>query len=399
MTFARVSKAQLSNIDTAKASGCDDISPKLLHEAGNSIIKPLTKLFNMCILKNKVPDIWKKANVIPIFKKGDKTIADNYRPISILPAISKVFERIIFKHVYNYIHQNNLLTKHQSGFKPKDSTVNQLSYLYHTFSEALDNKKDIRIVFCDISKAFDRAWHKGILFKLEKMGISGNTLALFKDYLTGRLQRVTIKGQSSEWGHIEAGVPQGSVLGPLLFLIYINDIVEEIDCDIKIFADDTILYISSNDDQMSADVLNTNLKKITKWSNQWLVNFNPQKTKMLNVTNKKDTNQNKQPIFFSEVEIPTVNEHKHLGIWFDSKLKWTYHIDQVISSASKMVDVLHKLKYRLDRSTLYTIYVSYIRPKLEYGCILWDDCTQYDKNRLEAIQHRCVRLILPSSAP
>ena len=182
-------------------------------------------------------------------------------------------------------------------------------------------------------------------------------------------------------------------MGPLLFLIYINDLVEEIDCDIKLFADDTILYISSNDDQMSADVLNKNLKKITKWSNQWLVNFNPQKTKMLNVTNKKDTNQSKQPIFFSDVEIPTVNEHKHLGIWIDSKLKWSYQIDQVIGSASKMVDVLHKLKYRLDRSTLYTIYVSYIRPKLEYGCILWDDCTQNDKNRLENIQHRCVRII------
>ena len=147
-------------------------------------------------------------------------------------------------------------------------------------------------------------------------------------------------------------------MGPLLFLIYINDLVEEIDCDIKLFADDTILYISSNDDQMSADVLNKNLKKITKWSNQWLVNFNPKKTKMLNVTNKKDTNQNKQPIYFSEVKIPTVNEHKHLSIWFDSKLEWSYHIDQVICSASRMVDVMHKLKYRLDRSTLYTIYVS-----------------------------------------
>ena len=142
------------------------------------------------------------------------------------------------------------------------------------------------------------------------------------------------------------------------------------------------MYVSTDDHESSAEILNDNIKKIRDWSNQWLVTFNPGKTKLLNVTLKKEASFDNHPIFFDDTEIPSVKEHKHLGIWFDHKLKWSYHIDQVISSVSKIIDVLQKLKYRLDRSTLYTIYLSFIRPKLEYGCIVWDDCTQYDKCRL-----------------
>ena len=163
-------KDLINILDTSKSTGCDEISPKLVHKAGDSIVSPLTRLFNLCLHKNKIPSLWKKANVIPIHKKDEKDVLNNYRPISILPVLSKIFERVIFKHVYNFFHEHKLFSIHQSGFRPNDSTVNQLAYLYHTFSQALDNKKDLRIVFCDISKAFDRVWHDGILFKLQKMG-------------------------------------------------------------------------------------------------------------------------------------------------------------------------------------------------------------------------------------
>ena len=139
--------------------------------------------------------------------------------------------------------KNKLLTKHQSGFRPNDSTTNQLSYLYHEFCKALDAKKDVRIVFCDISKAFDKVWHQGLLYKLRKIGIKGDLLLWFKDYLTDRKQKVVIRGQSSEWGDIMAGVPQGSSLGPLAFLIYINDLANVVTCNLKLFADDTCLYV------------------------------------------------------------------------------------------------------------------------------------------------------------
>ena len=147
------------NIDANKATGHDGISPRLLKIADYSVVPSLTKLINMSLQQNIVPDIWKKANVIPVHKKNNESILNNYRPISILPAVSKILERIIFKHLYNFFHENNLLTNNQSGFKQRDYTINQLAYLYHTFCEALDKKKDVRIVFCDVSKAFDRVWH------------------------------------------------------------------------------------------------------------------------------------------------------------------------------------------------------------------------------------------------
>ena len=194
----------LKSLDTSKACGPDGISPKLLKEAGYAIVPSLTKLINLSLNKCIVPTAWKKANVIPLHKKGSKDNLTNYRPVSLLPIPGKILEKIVFKHVYNFFHSHNLLTKHQSGFRPGDSTVNQLAYLYHTFCEALDKKKDIRIVFFDISKAFDKVWHEGLIFKLRKIGITGNLLEWFKDYLHGRSQRVIIRGQSSDWGLLKA---------------------------------------------------------------------------------------------------------------------------------------------------------------------------------------------------
>jgi hypothetical protein len=210
----------LKCIDTTKATGPDGISPKLLYEAGASIVPSLTKLINLSLSTSKVPKKWKIANVIPLFKKGDKHERNNYRPVSLLSCVSKILERIVFKHFFNFLRENHFLSQHQSGFQPGDSTVNQLSYLYHFFSKALDEKKDVHIIFCDISKAFDRVWHTGLIYKLRRVGISGCLLLWFIDYLHDRHQKVVIRGQQSEEGLIKAGVPQGSVLGPLLFLIY-----------------------------------------------------------------------------------------------------------------------------------------------------------------------------------
>ena len=167
------------------------------------------------------------------------SIISNYRPISLLNSESKVFERIVFK----YLLDNNLLSSLQSGFLPRDSTINQLTFLYNTFCQALDAGKEVRAVFCDISKAFDRVWHSGLLYKLQATGVTGDALNWFKSYLADRKQRVVLPGTVSEWKFIRAGVPQGSILGPLLFLLYINDIVADIGSNIRLFADDTSLFI------------------------------------------------------------------------------------------------------------------------------------------------------------
>ena len=202
----------LKLLNVSKSSGSDLISPRLLKEVAPVLS---THLANLCF-----PSEWKLANVIPVHKKGDRTDASNYRPISLLSCLGKVFEKCVFKHMYNFLNTYNKITPVQSGFTPGDSAVYQLIDLYDTFCRALDDGKDVRVVFCDISKAFDRVWHRGLLFKLRRMGICGPLLNWFQSYLNNRLQRVALEGCVSDYREIKAGVPQGSILGPLLFLIY-----------------------------------------------------------------------------------------------------------------------------------------------------------------------------------
>ena len=296
--------------------------------------------------------------------------------------MSKLFEKIIFKHLFNFLRDNDKISLKQSGFIPGDSTVNQLVHLYHLFAEALDNKKDIRITFCDISKAFDRVWHKGILYKLKKTGISGNILKWFESYLFNRQQRVVVGGENSSWGLVKAGVPQGSVLGPLLFLIYINDITEVVESEVRLFADDTILYVFVDNPVTSANSLNQDLVRIKQWADQWIIKFSPPKTESMTISKKRNKLLH-PPLFFGDTQIKEVSSHKHLGINLSNDLSWNSHLTSVANSANRCVDVLNALKFKLDRKTLEKLYLSFIRSKLEYGNIIWDNCTQEQADTIE----------------
>ena len=212
--------------------------------------------------KSICPNIWKEANVSPIYKKDDPSLVSNYRPISLLSTVGKVMEKVIHKHMFNFLKEHEVLTRLQSEFVPGDSTANQLVDIYNTFCKALDDGKEVRAVFCDISKAFDRVWHKGLLFKLKQSGIGSTLLQWLANYLLHRKQRVLIPGGSSDWLPIGAGVPQGSILGPLLFLIYINDIVMHINSTVRLFADDTSLYLIVDDPVEAARCLNADLALI-----------------------------------------------------------------------------------------------------------------------------------------
>ena len=239
-------KDAISLIDSSKASGPDFVSPKLLCEGSTELCTVLSHLFNSLLALSYFPSAWKLANVTPIFKKGDPSKPSNYQPISLLSCLGKLFERCVHKYLYNYLNDNRLLTKYQSGFIKGDSTTNQLIFIYDDINRALDEGLEVRAVFCDISKAFDRVWHRGLLHKLSSLGICGPLLKWFSSYLTLRKQRVVCSNVSSDWSIINAGVPQGSILGPLLFLIYINDIVSQINTNVRLFADDTSLYVHCN---------------------------------------------------------------------------------------------------------------------------------------------------------
>ena len=206
----------IRNLNPNKATGSDGISGQMLLLCDNSVVLPLKINFQNSLVSSSYPDMWKLANAIPIFKKGDMQLIKNYRPISLLPICGKYFEKFIFNNLYNYLNTNNLITKHQSGFRPGNSMTNRLLYLVKEIHKAFDDPKslEVRAVFLDISKAFDKVWHDGLLFKLNQNGISGSLVKLFENYLHNRKQRVVLNRSYSDYSSIESGVPQGSVLGP-----------------------------------------------------------------------------------------------------------------------------------------------------------------------------------------
>ena len=199
----------LKILDTSKATGPDLINPRLLKEAASILKYPLCKLFNLSLETSTFPSDWKNANVTPVFKKNSPSDFTNYRPISLISVIGKVMERCVYKHIYNYLLENNIISTHQSGFTQGDSAINQLLNITNEFGRALDQGKEIRVIFCDISKAFDRVWHRGLLRKLESIGIKGSLLKWVQNYLLDRKQRVVINNLSSNWHRVKAGVPQG----------------------------------------------------------------------------------------------------------------------------------------------------------------------------------------------
>ena len=258
----------LNAIKENKSHGWDEISSKMIIICGESIVEPLFIIFNNCMAKGIFPKSWKKANVVPIHKKNKKNNILNYRPISLLPIFSKVFEKLIFNNLYSYLRSNSLITSKQSGFIQGDSTINQLLSITEMIQRSFDCDvpKEVRAIFLDISKAFDKVWHPGLIHKLKQNGISGKLLLILENFLSDRHQRVTINGKTSSWRKIEAGVPQGSVLGPLLFLIYINDLIKDMKCDARIFADDTSIFKVVDDVTETFNELNHDLKVVERWA-------------------------------------------------------------------------------------------------------------------------------------
>ena len=310
---------------------------------------PYCSLFNQSLRVGIVPSSYKEGNVCPIPKTGDLSLVSNYRPISLLNSEDKVLERLVFKHLFNHLRDNNLL-----------------SFLYNTFCQALASGKEVRAVFCDISQAFDRVWHAGLLAKLQAVGVSGNIHTWFAEYLSDRKQRIFLPGAVSDWTYIRAGVHQGSILDPLPFLLYINDIVNDIGSNIRLFADDTSLFIIVDDPVTAAGCINADLGRIT---------FNPSKTETLLISRKLNKPLH-PPLFMQNHQISEVDSHKHLGLYFSNDCTWHQHINHITVKAWARINIMRKLKFKLDRKSLETIYKAFIRPLIEYGDIIWDNCLQ-----------------------
>lgn len=244
----------------------------------------------------------------------------------------------------------------------------------------MDSGTEIRVVFCDISKAFDRVWHRGLLHKLSSIGCSDEILQWFSSYLSGRKQRVVINGQASAWASVQAGIPQGSILGPLLFLLYINDIVRNIGASIRLFADDTSLYIVVDFPLTAATILNTDLSTLSNWANTWLVSFHAAKTFSMIISRKTEPAVH-PPLIMNNNVISETQIHKHLGLTFSSSCTWSDHIGNISEKAWVRLNLMRALKFKISRKSLEQMYISFIRPLLEYCDSVWDNSsTETKKN-------------------
>ena len=364
----------LKALQTGKASGPDAIINRILKELAKPLSFPFSDLFNASLIKGQVPALWKQANVTPIHKKNDPSDTTNYKPISLLSTVGKVLEKNVHKYVFNFLMDHEVLTTLQSGFISGDSTVNQLVDIYNSFCKAIDEAKEVRAIFCDISKAFDRVWHKGLLYKLQTVGITGHLLQWFTDYLNNRKKRVVLPGVFSHWTDLKAGVPQGSILGPLLFLIYINDIVRNINSSIRLFAGDTSPYIIVENPIQAATILNSDLSQIYTWASNWLVTFNPSKTESL-LFSRKLFKPLHPTLYMNQQDYITVESHKHLGLTFTNR-SWHEHLNNIKTKSWHRISVMRKLKFQLNRKSLQIIYFSFMSPLLEYADVVWDNCTQ-----------------------
>ena len=294
--------------------------------------------------------------------------------MSLLPICGKILERLVLNEILKFFLGNRLISFSQSGFKPGDSCINQLLSITHEIYSSFDEGLEVRSIFLDIAKAFDKVWHDGIIFKLTQNGISGNLLNLLRDFLNERKQRVILNGQFSTWKNVSAGVPQGSILGPLLFLIYINDLTEGLSTNAKLFADDTSLFSVIHDIQTSANNLNKDLERISNWATQWKMNFNPDTTKQAQevIFSRKLEKTVHPPLLFNNASVTRTSSQKHLGIILDNQLKFDDHIKVVFRKISKTIGLLRKLHNFLPRAALITIYKGFIRHHLDYVDILCD---------------------------
>ena len=296
----------------------------------------------------------------------------------------------MFNEMFEFFIENKLISSSQSGFKPGDSCINQLLSITHEVYSSFDKGLEVRSIFLDIAKAFDKVWHDDIIFKLTQNSISGNLLNLLRDFLNERKQRVILNGQFSTWKNVSAGVPQGSILGSLLFLIYINDLTEGLSTNAKLFADDTSLFSVIHDTQTSANNLNKDLERISNWATQWKMNFNPDSTKQAQevIFSRKVKKTVHPPLLFHNASVTRTSSHKHLGIILDNQLKFDDHIKMVFRKISKTIGLLRKLHNFVLRAALITIYKAFIRPHLDYGDILYDEAYNMSfHQKMESIQY------------
>ena len=387
----------LLTLNVKKACGFDDIPARLLKDAAEVIAKPLSYIYNQSLLNGVFPEAMKVAKVTPIFKKGDRNVPGNYRPISVLPLLAKIFEKLVNKRLLDYFERNDVLYKHQYGFRKHYSTKLSLINLVNDVLKSLDKGSVTLGVFLDFQKAFDTIDHAILAGKLEHYGIRGLPLQWFKDYLCNRFQFVNYDGHSSLKQIITCGVPQGSVLGPTLFLLYINDLPNSTNYfNFRLFADDSNLFHTFPPRQNSIDmdnIVNMHLDKVTIWCKVNKLTVNLLKTNYLLIRGSRQSVVTQGVLKIAETEIAQVDVASFVGIYIDQHLTWKPHIQRVNKFIRKRVGVLYRLRQFVPRRVLLLLYKTLIQPHMTYGIEVWGSNYEMNMKCLLLSQKMALRVI------
>ena len=385
----------IDGLQKGKASGPFSIPEHLLEMIKHDIAKPLADITNISFETGIYFDKLKVSKVIPIFKNKESMLdCENYRPISLLSNVNKIIEKLMYNRLYDFLERFDCIYRKQFGFRQKHSTAHALISMTEEIRHSLDNNLNVCGIFLDFQKAFDTVDHSILLDKLEFYGIRGIPLNWFKSYLFNRQQFVSINGTDSKIMNLPHGVPQGSILGPLLFLIYINDLHNScLNCSVTHFADDTNLIIKNKSESTLAKKLNQDLKSLTKWLRANKISLNAKKTEFIIFESKWKRKKNNLKIKLDGKKLIPSSFIKYLGIFIDKHLDWSIHSDFISSKLSRSIGMLAKLKKFLPQNQLRSVYFSIFSSHMNYASIVWGQNLNAHIKRIVKLQNKALRVI------
>ena len=344
----------------------------------------------MSIHSQRLPAEWKEGQVTPIFKKGSRSSPGNYRPVSLTSVICKLLESIVRNALMEHMEEH--LTQCQHGFLTGRSCTTQLLDTMDLLTEFLDNREAVDVIFLDFAKAFDSVPHQRLVTKLAGYGVGGRVLGWIKDFLTERRQRVCVNGATSSWNSVLSGIPQGSVLGPVLFICFVNDMPEAVENFIRMFADDTKIFAAVRN-ASDGEKLQRDLQRLQEWTKVWQLRFNTGKCKVMHLgTNNcrhvysMDGESGQCPLLETECE-------KDLGVHVDPALKFSAHCEKAASKANRLVGLIRRSFNYIDAQMMVQLFKSIVRPHLEYANVVWSPLYKKDSELLENVQRRATKLV------